>query len=210
MSFPVGTWRSLVAYLNGVQGVVGSNPTVPTTHSKWVSSGSPAHGTSRRWSSRGPSGATSSGRSSFTKAARSSSTSHLAATLADSRDMILNFGALQARRRLIAAVILLAGLGSALVIYLTAAPAPANPLGYESEDSKQYLREMEVYGGKANVLASEFRQWFESLWHGERLAVTVVCLTLVLLLFFLVASPPLPPEVGASPRGKQKPDRSGP
>jgi hypothetical protein len=124
--------------------------------------------------------------------------------------MILNFGALQARRRLIAAVILLAGLGSALVIYLTATPAPANPLGYESEDSKQYLREMEVYGGKANVLASEFRQWFESLWHGERLAVTVVCLTLVLLLFFLVASTPLPPEVGGSPRGEQKPDRTGP
>ena len=27
---PVGTWRSLVAYLNGVQGVPGSNPGVPT------------------------------------------------------------------------------------------------------------------------------------------------------------------------------------
>jgi hypothetical protein len=27
----VGTWRSLVAYLNGVQGVAGSNPAVPTS-----------------------------------------------------------------------------------------------------------------------------------------------------------------------------------
>ncbi len=26
----VGTWRSLVAHLNGVQGVAGSNPAVPT------------------------------------------------------------------------------------------------------------------------------------------------------------------------------------
>src|SRR5450830_70895 len=34
----VGTWRSLVAYLNGVQGVVGSNPTVPTTDLKGLSS----------------------------------------------------------------------------------------------------------------------------------------------------------------------------
>src|SRR5262249_25761125 len=30
MPQPVGTWRSLVAYLNGVQGVPGSNPGVPT------------------------------------------------------------------------------------------------------------------------------------------------------------------------------------
>ena len=30
MARPVGTWRSLVAYLNGVQGVPGSNPGVPT------------------------------------------------------------------------------------------------------------------------------------------------------------------------------------
>ena len=31
MPAPVGTWRSLVAYLNGVQGVPGSNPGVPTS-----------------------------------------------------------------------------------------------------------------------------------------------------------------------------------
>ncbi len=30
MRFPVGMWRSLVAYLNGVQGVPGSNPGIPT------------------------------------------------------------------------------------------------------------------------------------------------------------------------------------
>jgi hypothetical protein len=107
--------------------------------------------------------------------------------------MTLTFGSLHVPRRFVAIAILLAGFGSALVIYVTATPAPANPLGYEPEDSKQYLREMEVYGGKANVLASQFRQWFESLWHGRRLAVTVICLTLVLLVFFLVASTPLPP-----------------
>ena len=75
----------------------------------------------------------------------------------------------QARRRFIALAIVLAGCGSALVIYVTATPIPANPLGYDSEDSKQYLREMEGYGGKANVIASEFLQWVESLWHGRRL-----------------------------------------
>jgi hypothetical protein len=109
-----------------------------------------------------------------------------------------------------AIAILVAGFGSALVIYVTATPVPANPLGYDPEDSKQYLREMEVYGGKANLLASAFRQWFDSLWHGRRLAVTVVCLTLLLLLFFWVASTPLPPEVGPSPPRDQKPDRTEP
>ena len=124
--------------------------------------------------------------------------------------MNLSSGRLQARRRLLCVAILVAGLGSALVIYLTAIPAPANPLGYDPENSKQYLREMELYGGTANVLASEFRQWFASLWHGRRLAVTVVCLTLVVLLCFLVASTPLPPEIGTSPQDEQKPDRAGP
>ena len=114
----------------------------------------------------------------------------------------------QARRRVIAIAILVAGFGSALAIYVTATIAPANPLGYEPADSKRYLREMEFYGGKANVLASELRIWFDSLWHGKRLAGTVVCLTMLLLLLFLVASTPLPPRVDPSPERQQKPDRT--
>jgi hypothetical protein len=89
-----------------------------------------------------------------------------------------------------------AGFGSALAIYLTAAVAPANPLGYEPGDSRRYLREMEVYGGRANVVAGEIREWFGSLWHGRRLAGTVVFMTLLLLLLFLIASTPLPPASG--------------
>ena len=116
----------------------------------------------------------------------------------------------QARRRFIALAIVFVGCGSALVIYATATPDPVNPLGYDPEDSKQYLREMEVYGGKANVIASDFLRWLESLWHGRRLAFTVLGLTLVLLLFFLVASIPLPPRNGPPPRRDQKPDRTEP
>jgi hypothetical protein len=99
---------------------------------------------------------------------------------------------LQARRSFVAAGILLAGFAAALAIYLTATPPPDNPLGYRPEDSKRYLREMEVYGGKANVLASEFRQWFDGLWHGRSLAFTVACLSVLLALAFLIASTPLP------------------
>jgi hypothetical protein len=69
------------------------------------------------------------------------------------------------------------GLGSALAIYLTAESAPGDPLG--REDSKQYLRTMELYGGKANVLAAELMYWFQGLWHGKRLAVTVACTTVL-------------------------------
>jgi hypothetical protein len=116
---------------------------------------------------------------------------------------------LQGRRRSIAIAILLAGLVSALVIYVTAKPTPANPLG-EPTDSKQYLRQMEMYGGKANLLAGELRQWFDSIWHGRRLAATVLCLTLVFLLLYLVGSTPLPPEV-ADPGGRdRKTGRPGP
>jgi hypothetical protein len=111
---------------------------------------------------------------------------------------------LQGRRRFIAIAILLTGFVSALVVYVTARPTPANPLGYEPTDSKQYLRQMEVYGGKANLLASELRQWFDSLWHGRRLAATVVCLFL-----YLVGSTPLPPDVAASLDRDQKGDRPG-
>ena len=51
---------------------------------------------------------------------------------------------------------------------------------------------MELYGGKANLIASGIRQWFDSLWHGRRLAWTVACLTPLAVLFYLIASTPLP------------------
>jgi hypothetical protein len=69
------------------------------------------------------------------------------------------------------------GLGGALAIYLTAGPTPGDPLG--REDSRQYLRTMELYGGKANILAAELLDWLQSLWHGRRLAVTVACATVL-------------------------------
>jgi hypothetical protein len=83
----------------------------------------------------------------------------------------------RSRRRLLLAIVGL-GLAAAVVIEIRATAPEANPLGYDPADTKQYLRQMEVYGGTANVLASELRIWFASLWHGERLALTVAVLTL--------------------------------
>jgi len=91
---------------------------------------------------------------------------------------------------LIGAIILLVGLGSAVLIYRTAENKANDVLGYEQgngsfypvkpEDSKKYLRDLELYGGKANVLADEFRGWFVGLWHGKSLAFTVGCITILI------------------------------
>jgi hypothetical protein len=81
------------------------------------------------------------------------------------------------RLRFLAAAILVIGLGCAGAIYLRAGSG-AMP-AYELEETKPYLRTLELYGGTANVLATEFRHWLSSLWHGQRLAFTVAFLTLV-------------------------------
>jgi hypothetical protein len=89
-----------------------------------------------------------------------------------------------ARIRLITGGILAVGLGTALAIYLSAAPGGANPLGFEPEDSKRYLRDVEVYGGKVNLVAAQIRGAWNGLWHGRSLAFTVGGLTLFLALAF--------------------------
>jgi len=92
---------------------------------------------------------------------------------------------------LIAVAILVLGLGGALWIYVAAVLAPGDISGEDPTDSKQYQRQMELYGGKANVLAADLVRWLGSLWHGRRLAVTVACATvLVAGGFWLLAEPP--------------------
>jgi hypothetical protein len=96
---------------------------------------------------------------------------------------------LQIRLYLVGVVVLMLGLGSALFIYQTAGDDSTNILGYEEEggtrhpimpeDSKQYLRNMELYGGKMNVMADEFNRWFIGLWQGKSLAFTIGCLTIL-------------------------------
>ena len=100
-----------------------------------------------------------------------------------------------ARSRTISRAILLAGFACSILIYFINAPTGDAP-GYVPEDSKQYLREMERIGGKANVLASEIRSWFDGLWHGRSLAFTVAVLTLLLALAYRVSTTPLPPAAG--------------
>ena len=106
---------------------------------------------------------------------------------------------------LLSALILVVGLGSALWIYQRAENAPYGALGYEEEggtlypvrpeDSKQYLRSMELYGGKANVLADEFRRWFGGLWQGKSLAFIIAGTSILISFGFFYAANHLQPPL---------------
>ena len=104
----------------------------------------------------------------------------------------------QARVRVVTLAILVIGVATAVAIYLTAQPPPGNPLGYDPLDTKKYLYDLEVYGGKANVLAAEFREWFTGLWHGKRLAFTVAVITVIAACAFRFFATSLPPDPEAS------------
>ncbi len=99
------------------------------------------------------------------------------------------------RPYLVAAIIVLVGLCSAVVIFLTAG-SPAGTLPeFSPEYSKKYLHDLELYGGRGNVMAAELMDWFDSLWHGRRLAYTVFALALLVslgYLFFAAYLPPIP------------------
>lgn len=114
---------------------------------------------------------------------------------------------LKPRRNAIAGATIAVGFAAAFVIFLTATPPPANPLGDQADVSKKYLREMEVYGGQANVIAGDFRQWFESLWHGKSLAFTVAFLSVLLALLLFIAFTPLPGDGDPDDTGEHQPDR---
>ena len=103
---------------------------------------------------------------------------------------------------LITVMILLVGLGSAVLIYRTAENDSNSILGYEiiggqaypimPEDSKMYLRDLQLYSGKAGVLADEFRRWFVGLWYGKSLAFTVAYITLFISFVVFYAANHLP------------------
>jgi hypothetical protein len=104
----------------------------------------------------------------------------------------------QTRGRAGTRAILVLGFAAAVVIYLTAQPPPENPLGYDPLDTKKYLHDLEVYGGKANVIAAQFREWFDGLWHGKQLAFTVAVITVIAAGAFKFFATPLPPDPEAT------------
>jgi hypothetical protein len=99
---------------------------------------------------------------------------------------------------LVSAAILLVGLGSAVAIYLDADDEADGKQGYEvagkyiypamNERSKRYQHDLEMYGGKAAVLADDFNRWFYGLWRGRSLAFTIAVISILLSFSFFVAA----------------------
>lgn len=96
------------------------------------------------------------------------------------------------RIRLVTRAILAVGFSAAVAVFVLAGVRPEDPLN-EQLTSKKYLHDLEVYGGKANVLAAEFRDWFAGLWYGRNLAGTIAVLTVVAALAYRFFATPLPP-----------------
>lgn len=105
---------------------------------------------------------------------------------------------LHEHRYFITSIILLIGLGSAILIYHRAQNSVERVLWYSveggeafpvtPETSKTYAHDLELYGGKMNLLADEFRRWFAGLWHGRSLAVTIAVLTVLVAAGFFLAA----------------------
>jgi hypothetical protein len=105
---------------------------------------------------------------------------------------------------LISGMILVVGLGGALLIYRAAenqSVGDSDSAGGEElidplnpEYSKQYLRDLERYGGQANVLAYEARLWWVGLWKGKSLAYMVACIAVLASLAVFYAADHLSPR----------------
>jgi len=115
----------------------------------------------------------------------------------------------QERRSTIATALLVAGLLASCVLYIRAT-RPGSEAEERADDSKQYLRQMEVYGGTANVLASELREWFAGLWRGRSLAFTLAFLSLLAAAATRLVLTPLPPQPPEGGPGEDRPHGPGP
>ena len=92
------------------------------------------------------------------------------------------------RFNLLGVLLLLAGWGTALLLYLTSEDVSDNDLIYQLHHTPQYRRELQIIGGQMNVLADDLSLWFEGLWQGRSLARTLAALTVIVSAgFFLVA-----------------------
>ncbi len=80
----------------------------------------------------------------------------------------------------VSVALLLLGLGGAVIIYaLAPSESPEDPWRTDPLGQRRYARQMQVMGGKANLLSADFVDWLGDRWHGRNLAGTVVTLTLV-------------------------------
>src|SRR5262245_56780760 len=91
-----------------------------------------------------------------------------------------------------AAAVLLAGLAAGTVVYVTAEDdaevATGSTYVVKPGETNLYRGQLERFGGKMNVLFDQFLRWFDGLWHGKALGVTIVWLGVLLSLAIVVVA----------------------
>lgn len=114
--------------------------------------------------------------------------------------------------RLCAVLVLLAGLGGAVVLYINAPDEAAAGDNYVIEggvayrvspwDSRSYQRNLEYLGGKSAVLMTQAREWLAAAWNASTQAVLLACVSALAAAFLLYLAEPVPdaiPDAGPPP-----------
>jgi len=91
---------------------------------------------------------------------------------------------LPARLAAAAAAVFLVGLIAGTILYVTADEVSEDPGGFENTNA--YRHQLQRLGGKALVLYDQFDRWFDSLWQGKALGVTVIWIGTVTALGIVV------------------------
>ena len=89
------------------------------------------------------------------------------------------------RLHLAALAVFLTSLAAGAIIYALA-DEPGEDLGFENTNA--YRHQLQRLGGKALVLYDKFDRWFDSLWQGKTLGVTIICVGALASIGFLVAA----------------------
>ena len=141
---------------------------------------------------------------------------NLVALLSDKVRKISN-AELKRRLRLGCVIVLVAGLCSAMLIYLLAEDIPDDSLGYvvvngtvyplATRDSKKYRREIQRFGGKTALLFDDFGRWFTELWQGKTLGKTVAWISILVALGLYLFANSLAPDPRSG--GEDARDRPG-
>ena len=114
----------------------------------------------------------------------------------------LNNTRLRTRLYLASSAVLLAGIVSAVLIYVAAMNDSTGDSGYEviggfvypagGGYTKKYVHDLQLYGGKAAMLGDQFTRWFSGLWHGTSLSYTVAVIAFLLSFVVFVAANNVP------------------
>ncbi len=85
--------------------------------------------------------------------------------------------AADARVRRTSLLISVIGITASVLIYCFNGSDSNDPSDLRPDDSKIYVREVEKFGGQGELLFRDLNDEFASIWHGRRLAFTILVLT---------------------------------